>query len=732
MRSAVTEPAQDGLREMLARLSERMGVRRAVRLMQSAMVQAPTVIGWLRPVVLIPVGCLTGLSAAQVEAILAHELAHIRRHDYLVSVIQSVVEALLFYHPAVWWVSKQMRRERESCCDDVAVKLSGDRIAYARALSWLEEHRAAAPELVLGANGGVLTMRIKRLLGYGESPVVSRGVAMTLLAGVVAGAVWYAGAVARAQSNQAQPSAAQSAAQTPASPAVVAPSAAAGAPQHEATQAERPKALESEPEFRDLTPEEQQHVRERVARLDAMSAVMQARADETARRAQEVTARLNSPEFKKQMADAMASVAKVNSPEFRKQYEEAQRAAGDINDAKVREMVSKIYTKEFQKSMADAGAAAARVNTPELQKEIYASMKAVEDANMALLKVQPYQLLAQSNVAAAAAQEAAGVAQGNGSIAGVIVDPTGALVPRAQVTATNIDTGVTIMAVTDNTGRYLFSGLPPGPYNVEVVAKGFKRLLQENVHVAAKQQVELDIKLTVNAESTSISVTGAPAGVSPGQLPTIVVEAPASNLARPQRVSAGVVEGNLIYKVDPVYPDIAKKAHVQGAVVLQAVIAKDGTVKNLTLISGAPMLVVSAIEAVQQWKYKPYILNGEPTEVETTITVNYSFSPDQGQPGVSSLTGGSESPKSIPVPLYVVQPEYTQQAREAKVSGVVLVNLVVDEQGRPQNVHILRGLGDGLDEKAVEAVKQYKFKPAMVDGTPVPVTLNVEVNFKLF
>jgi len=263
-------------------------------------------------------------------------------------------------------------------------------------------------------------------------------------------------------------------------------------------------------------------------------------------------------------------------------------------------------------------------------------------------------------------------------------------------------------------------------------------MLQENVHVGAKQQVELDFKLTAGGENTTISVTGAPGEASAGQAPTVIVEAPASNSPRPQRVSAGVVEGNLISKVDPVYPDIAKKAHVQGSVVLRAVIAKDGTVKNLTLITGPPMLVVSAIEAVQQWKYKPYLLNGEPTEVETTITVNYSFSPDQEQPGATSLNDGSENPRRIggsistPVPMYVVQPEYTQEAREAKVSGTVLVNLIVDGQGSPQNVHILRGLGDGLDEKAVEAVKQYKFKPAMLDGRPVPVKLNVEVNFKLF
>ena len=82
----------------------------------------PTVIGWLRPVVLLPVSCLTGLSPEQIEAVLCHELAHVRRHDYLVSVVQSVIETLLFYHPAVWWVSKQIRRERECCCDELAVE----------------------------------------------------------------------------------------------------------------------------------------------------------------------------------------------------------------------------------------------------------------------------------------------------------------------------------------------------------------------------------------------------------------------------------------------------------------------------------------------------------------------------------------------------------------------------------------------------------------------------------
>jgi GWxTD domain-containing protein len=182
-------------------LTRRLGIARTVSLLNSALVQVPTVIGWLRPAVLLPMGCLTGLSTIQIEGIFAHELAHIRRHDYLVSVFQSIVEAVLFYHPLVWWVSKQVRREREDCCDDLAVNISGDSLAYAKALSFLEERRGSLAAVALGANGGVLAMRIKRLLGYEEPPAYSSLTAPTLLAVVVAGAALCIGTFAGAQTS---------------------------------------------------------------------------------------------------------------------------------------------------------------------------------------------------------------------------------------------------------------------------------------------------------------------------------------------------------------------------------------------------------------------------------------------------------------------------------------------------------------------------------------------------
>ena len=201
MKSIATQPVAIELQRAFHDLSRRLGIVRPVSLVNSALVQVPTVIGWLRPAVLLPVGCLTGLSTIQIEAIFAHELAHIRRHDYLVSVFQSIVEAVLFYHPAVWWVSKQVRREREDCCDDLAVKISGDSLAYAKALSFLEERRGSLPAVALGANGGVLAMRIKRLLGYKEPPAYSWLTATTLCAVVVAAAALCIGTFAGAQTN---------------------------------------------------------------------------------------------------------------------------------------------------------------------------------------------------------------------------------------------------------------------------------------------------------------------------------------------------------------------------------------------------------------------------------------------------------------------------------------------------------------------------------------------------
>jgi beta-lactamase regulating signal transducer with metallopeptidase domain len=160
-----SEPADEALRAIVARIARRTGVERSVHVLMSAMADGPATLGWLRPVILLPPATVLGLTPQQLEAVLAHELAHIRRHDYLVNVLQVLLETLLFYHPAVWWASRRVRVERESCCDDVAVGSCGDALCYAQALTKVASLRLTAASLAVGAASGPLVRRIERLLG---------------------------------------------------------------------------------------------------------------------------------------------------------------------------------------------------------------------------------------------------------------------------------------------------------------------------------------------------------------------------------------------------------------------------------------------------------------------------------------------------------------------------------------------------------------------------------------
>ncbi len=182
LRRKLIKPVDAALHAVMKQLADKLGVNRAVEILESALVQVPTVVGWLRPVILLPASALTGLSTEQLEALLAHELAHVRRCDYLVNMLQTVIETLGFYHPAVWWVSHRIRIERENCCDDMAVGICGDRLRYARALTSMEEirhvARASRPRVrkerararcprhtPIAASGGNLLARISRLVG---------------------------------------------------------------------------------------------------------------------------------------------------------------------------------------------------------------------------------------------------------------------------------------------------------------------------------------------------------------------------------------------------------------------------------------------------------------------------------------------------------------------------------------------------------------------------------------
>jgi beta-lactamase regulating signal transducer with metallopeptidase domain len=184
LRTRAVRPVSETTHQQVRALMQRLRLSRSVQILESSLAEVPTVVGWLRPVILVPTAALTGLPPQHLEAILAHELSHVRRHDYLVNLMQTLVETMLFYHPAVWWVSNRIRDERENCCDDVAVQACGDAVLYARALTRMEELRCGPlqPGLVMAADGGSLVQRVRRLVGRGGDPAAPG-------AGVVVGAV---------------------------------------------------------------------------------------------------------------------------------------------------------------------------------------------------------------------------------------------------------------------------------------------------------------------------------------------------------------------------------------------------------------------------------------------------------------------------------------------------------------------------------------------------------------
>ncbi len=196
VRTALGSEAAGGWQETVERLKQRLDIRGAVRVVESAAAAVPTTIGWLRPVILMPAAVATGLTPQQLEVVIAHELAHIRRHDYLVNLLQCVVETLLFYHPGVWWVSGRMREEREYCCDDLAVAVCGNPVVYARTLTSLETLRAGVPALSLSSTGGPLMNRVCRIVGLGAAR--RRRAAICLIPCALCGAVGVAAAATAA------------------------------------------------------------------------------------------------------------------------------------------------------------------------------------------------------------------------------------------------------------------------------------------------------------------------------------------------------------------------------------------------------------------------------------------------------------------------------------------------------------------------------------------------------
>lgn len=213
-----------------------------------------------------------------------------------------------------------------------------------------------------------------------------------------------------------------------------------------------------------------------------------------------------------------------------------------------------------------------------------------------------------------------------------------------------------------------------------------------------------------------------------------------------------VVAPRPISVVTPEYPKEAKKKKIEGPVVLHTVVTLDGTLEDLTVVNGNPILADAALEAVRQWRYQPSKINGEPVAAQHEIVITFvkdktregvylgadDLSPDvplEPPPDIAKrlaagefFSGGGRD-VTHPQLTYNLDPEYSETARRAKYQCTNVLSLIVGADGLPLSVWILKPCGEGLDEKSIEAVQQWKFRPATKDGEPVAVFINVETSF---
>ena len=147
----------------IRKIAGSISLEKNVKVVQSLIATVPMVSGWIKPVIVLPASIISGIPAAQLEAIITHELAHIKRNDYLVNILQSLIEIIMFYNPAVWWISGLIRNEREKCCDDITLIAGNERIIYAKALISIQEIQGTSPAPALSVKNNNLINRIKRI-----------------------------------------------------------------------------------------------------------------------------------------------------------------------------------------------------------------------------------------------------------------------------------------------------------------------------------------------------------------------------------------------------------------------------------------------------------------------------------------------------------------------------------------------------------------------------------------
>ncbi|MFY9727278.1 MAG: M56 family metallopeptidase [Bryobacteraceae bacterium] len=572
----------------------------------SAEISSPVTFGWRRPVILLPER-FPQLSRTMQQAILCHEDLHVERCDWLFTVAEELVRAALWFHPAIWWLLGEIQLAREQAVDSRVVEITQSRDPYVDALL---EMAGARLELDLAPAPLFLRKRHlkQRVLGIVREATMSKTRWISALAASVvflAAACWL---VTGAFPLAAAP---QIVSDTPGVAVDL-----GGAQLMHRSGVEYPAAAAAKGVQGTVVAQ---------VKLDANGVVIDASI-------------LSGPD------------------ELRKA------------------VLQSVLNWHFYK---DAAGGTRQVSvTFELPKE-------------------------------GATAPTTGVGGGVRSKGGSVGVGGGVFVPPNSVLKSITVSGLSDQAKADLLARLpVHEGdtlTPDTMERVGHVVKGF----DEHLHVGVGV-------LNGNAQMH----------ISPDE------NTPFANGETPKRIqAAGNAQAiNLISKVDPVYPPLAKQAGIQGAVVLSAMIGKDGRVQNLKVVSGHPLLVQAALDAVKNWVYQPTLLNGEPVELKTSIQINFALSSSEKAATANRLevSGNAQAAKLVTQ----VSPEYPAAAKQAGIQGTVVLEAIVGKDGAVQDIKALSG-PPLLAQAALDAVKNWVYQPTLLNGESVEVKTTIQVNFKL-
>ncbi len=498
----------------------------SVRLLESDRIGVPTVIGWLKPVVLMPAGAAAEFAPEQLDALLAHEFAHIRRRDYLVNLLQTSIEILLWYHPAIWWVALQVRAERECCCDDEAVAVCGDALTYARALTRAERLRSAL-KLAVALSSAPLLNRIRRLTEM-KTPQLSR-VAVCLIGVFAVSLILAAGAGSSLLAHMPVPFDQKS--------------AGSSEPTAPLTTSQPPAPIQ-------------------------IRAVSDGKSGFT-----------NRP-VRRSQANRYSVIPSESEPP----------GLNSGNPSTLQQMVARLKALRME---LDEKATRYKPSHPDLLRLNHAIAYLEQQLFVARRQEQP--------------QETPGL-----KITGFVHDPAGALIPGVAISIIDPEQKeVLARAQSDAQGRFEIEIVPDRDFELRFEHSAFIPQVY-----ARKNLGSGPLRVTMELgpiKETVIIITGADT-------------APAAAQARkPIWVGGNFVQPKLIQKADPVYPPAARQENLEGTVVVSALIDEEGSVKDPIVLSGHRMLNAAALEAVQQWRYSPALLNGEPWPMRLSITLVFKL-----------------------------------------------------------------------------------------------------------